>query len=227
MDLDVSSWADVVKKRISKPRKGGIDLGENHSQQSQETDKSTIASVKSHREQELEIMVEQLSIENVELKQAQQVTIQSQQELMKANQELITQVQIMRSQLATMKDDIRKEFDTKIDTIFELFWSQQTESQPPLPHSKVPRDTDVGNTNESPVRKKQDSKSTPMYDRLLSMGENQQLLEQMHARNWLLDRFNAAAGYQQSAVPTSNNYALPYGYMNLPQARADQRENEG
>ena len=85
VDLDVSSWADVVRKRISKTREGGTRSGDNHSQQSQETDKSTIASVKSHREQELENMVEKLSIENVELKQAQQITLQSQQELMEAN----------------------------------------------------------------------------------------------------------------------------------------------
>ena len=120
VDLDVSSWADVVKKRVSKTRESSI-FGENHSQQSQETDKSTIASVKSHREQELEIMVEKLSIENVELKEAQQITLQTQQDLMDANRELIGQIQTMKTQLVTVKDDIRKEFDTKIDTIFELF----------------------------------------------------------------------------------------------------------
>ena len=66
-------------------------------------------------------MVEKLCIKNVELKEAQQITLQTQQNLMDANKELIGQIQTMKTQLATVKDNIRKEFDTKIDTIFELF----------------------------------------------------------------------------------------------------------
>ena len=66
-------------------------------------------------------MVEKLSIKNVEHKEAQQVTLQTQQNLMDANRELIEQIQTMKTQLATVKDDIWKEFDTKIDSIFELF----------------------------------------------------------------------------------------------------------
>ena len=100
MDLDIASWADVVKNQSSKPREGGTRLRDNSSQQSQETDKSTIASIKSRQEQELESMVKKLSIENVELKQAQQITLQSQQDLMEANRDLITQVKLMKSQLA-------------------------------------------------------------------------------------------------------------------------------
>ena len=117
----MSSWADVVKKRVSKTREGKSLLEDNHSLQSQETDKSTITSVKSQRELELETMVEKLSIENVELKEAQQVTLQTQQNLMDTNRELIEQIQTMKTQLATVNDDIWKEFDTKIDSIFELF----------------------------------------------------------------------------------------------------------
>ena len=227
VDLDVSSWADVVKKQVSKTsEKGGSVFGDNNSQHSQETDKSTIASIKSHREQELETMVEKLSIENVELKQAQQTTLQSQQQLMHANRELIEQVQMMKTQLATVKDDIRKEFDSKIDTIFELFRTQ-TDPQIPPPPSKVPRELEAGVATESLARKKQDNKSTPMYDRFLTMNENRQLLEQFHARNWLLHCFNSVAGpYQATGVP-SYNYAIANDSMNLPQARADHRDNVG
>ena len=46
VDLDVSSWADVVKRRVSKH--GEIETGNNTSQQSHGSDKSTIPSVKSH-----------------------------------------------------------------------------------------------------------------------------------------------------------------------------------
>ena len=142
---------------------------------------------------------------------------------MEANKELLEQLRSMKTQLAAVKDDIWKEFDTKIDTIFELFRSQ-TDPQPPSAPSKVPRDeNDRGATPESPARKKQDSKSTPMFDRILAMGENRQMLEQFHARNWLLHRFNAAAAYRNAP----GDYSLPYGSMNLPQAWADKSENVG
>ena len=72
---------------------------DNYSQQSQETNKSTIALVKSHWKQELESLVEKLSIENMELKQVQQIISQSQQELMEANQELITKVKLVNPNL--------------------------------------------------------------------------------------------------------------------------------
>ena len=81
---------------------------------------------------------------------------------------------------------------------------------------------------ESPARKKQDSKSTPMFDRLLEMGENRQLLEQFHAQNWLLHRFNnAAAAHRYAPGDTGYSYSIPYGSMNLPQARVDHSKNVG
>ena len=66
-----------------------------------------------------------------------------------------------------------------------------------------------------------------MFDRFMAMGENSQILEQMHARNWLLHRFNSAAGNHNPTTTTGNHYTLPYGSMNLPQAQADQNENVG
>ena len=132
----------------------------------------------------------------------------------------------MKSQLSTVKDDIRKEFDTKLDTIFELFRSHM-DPRPQPPSLKVPRDTKGNGTGnaESPAHKKPDTKSTPMYDsRLLAMQENQHFMERMHARNFLLHRFNAVAGYTDES---GYNHTMPYGSMNLPQARADHSENVG
>ena len=82
------------------------ECGDNNSQRSHGSDKSTIPSIKSHHEHELETMVEKLSAENEELKHAQQNTLQTQQDLMKANQELLNQLQLVPTQLATVKEDI-------------------------------------------------------------------------------------------------------------------------
>ena len=88
------------KSKYPRPGKEVLDsVIDNYSQQSQETNKSTIALVKSHWKQELESLVEKLSIENMELKQVQQIISQSQQELMEANQELITKVKLVNPNL--------------------------------------------------------------------------------------------------------------------------------
>ena len=205
VDQDISSWADVVKKRVTKTSNSADRTGDNHSQRSQGSDKSTIPSIKSHREQELETMVEKLSIENEELKQAQQTTHQSQQELLKANQELLDQLQIVKTQLTTVKEDIRHEFDMKINTIFELF-RDQLDGQTMVAQTKGPRDKEKVATIGSPACKKQDNKSTPMWDRLLAMGDNRHMLEQMHNRNWLLNRFHGTTGYYQPISVPHYNY---------------------
>ena len=121
VDLDVSSWADVVKRRSSKRTDIEISYNDTMSQHSMGSDKSTIPSVKSQREHELETIVEKLSKENDDLKQTQETTLQSQRELLRANQELLQQVQMMQMQLAMVKEDIRKEFDTKFESIFDFF----------------------------------------------------------------------------------------------------------
>ena len=149
VDLDVSSWADVVKQRVS--MHGDIDTGygDNNSQQSHGSDKSTIPSVKSHRKQELEIMVDNLHKENNTLKQAHEATLQSQQQLMKTNQDLIAQVQIMQTQLTTVKEDIRKEFDQKFEQILDLFRGQWLDVTA-ISTTKVPRDDSPSNSGDSP-----------------------------------------------------------------------------
>ena len=227
VDLDVSSWADVVKAQKAKFSDTANGNGDNSSQHSATSDKSTIQSVKSHREQELETMVEKLSVENNELKLAQETALQSQRELLQANRELIEQVQIIKTQLATVKNDIRKEFDLKIDTIFGLFRGAPYPAMPPPP-TKTPRSpTSYGENADSPERKKHDSKSTPMQERLSAIEDEQYTTEQLHTRNWLLHKFNAATGYTPTVNPYGYAYVAPYGTMTLPQAQAEQPNNVG
>ena len=232
VDLDVSSWADVVKRQTNKH--GEIDPGYNdtHSQQSQGSDKSTIPSVKSHREQELETMVDKLNKENTTLKQAHEATLQSQHELLKTNQELIAQVQTMQTQLATVKDDIRKEFDQKFEQILALFQGQLL-SNPDFPTTKNPRDDSPSVTGDSPARKKPDNKTTPTHNRYPPMSDDRHLFEQMNMRNWLMYRYNAPTGYPNTMNPQGLPYMMPSGTMmspgtmNPPQARVDQMQNMG
>ena len=169
-------------------------------------------------------MVEKLSVENVELKEAQQEHIQSHQALMKANQELLEQLQIMKTQLATVKEDIRTEFDMKIDTIFDLFWGHPN-SQQLTQSSKMLRENDSNGLYESPARKKPDNKGSPFIDRLMAMGDDRQRMDQLHAQNWLLHRFNGAVAYTPPMGPPLYHYPMQNDLMNLPQARADQGEN--
>ena len=232
VDLDVSSWADVVKRRASKHGEIDTRYGDNNSQQSHGSDKSTIPSVKSHREQELETMVDRLNKENINLKQAQEATLQTQQKLMKTNQDLIAQVQTMQTQLATVKEDIRKEFDQKFEQILDLF-RDQSFSNTTFPTTKIPRDESPGDSGDSPARKKPDNKTTPTHNRYPAMSDDRHLLEQMHMRNWLMYRYNAPTGYSNTMNPQGLPYMmppgtmLPPGTMNLPQARADQMQDVG
>ena len=165
VDLDVMSWAGVVKKgKEGYPRKVA---GDNSSLQSAESDRSTIQSFKSQREQELEDMVDKLSIENNKLKKSQRAAMEAQQALLKANKELADQMSQVQLQLATVKDDIREEFDQKLKKMFQILNFTQ---HPDLPStydqaSTPPRQTKMKareNSIISPIKKKQDNKSTPM-----------------------------------------------------------------
>ena len=140
IDLDVTSWANVVKKRSSIP--GGSPwqhhatrVGtqcDNSSQQSGGSDKSTIQSGKSLREQELEAMVDKLSSENEELKHFHQATLAAQQELIDTNNWLMDQITQVQSQLSTVKDDMRQEFDYKFNMLFKMVTGSQSTPTPPI-----------------------------------------------------------------------------------------------
>ena len=165
----------------------------------------------------------------MELKQIQQDHIQSRQALMKANQELLEQLHIMKTQLTTVKDDIRNECDMKIGAIFDKFRDQSHTQQPMLP----PQREDCGpGPNESPARKKRDNKGCPFFDRLLAMGEERRWMEQLQACNWLLTRFIGAAGYTSPVGPPMMGspgcpFPMQHDLMNLPQAQADHKEHVG
>ena len=223
VDLDVSSWADVVKRRSSK-NAIALPQSDNQSQQSHGSDRSTLPSIKSQREQELEVIVNKLSQENKDLKQAQESTLQSQQALVKANKELLQQVQLMQTQLATVKEDIRKEFDSKFDTILDLFRGNPYTDQQ-LHLSTTSRSKSQSDSGKSPARKKPDNKNSPTVD--VPMGANRQIMENMHMRNWLMYRYNGAPPYTPTIPPTGYPYMMPPVHMNLPQARVDHEENGG
>ena len=217
MDLDVSSWAEVVKRHASKLT-DTVGYNETMSQHSQGSNKSTIPSVKSQHKHELETIVDKLSKENEDLKQAQEATLQSQQDLLKANQDLLQQVHIMQTQLANVKEDIRKEFDSKFDTILELFRGPTYAATSQGGNTQ----SDLG---DSPAHKKPDNKTSPTMDRMFPMSTPGNFMEQMHMRNWLMYQLNGAPSYS----PTINNpgypYMMPPVHMNLPQARVDKDEH--
>ena len=91
----------VVKRS---PAQGGNPsnvAGDNSSLQSAELDCSTIQTIQSQWEQELEAMVDKLSIENTKLKKSQKVALEAQRTLLKVNKEMAEQMHLVQSQLAT------------------------------------------------------------------------------------------------------------------------------
>ena len=119
----------------------------------------------------------------------------------------------MRTQLATVKEDIRKEFNSKFNTVFDLFKS----------HSYAQNDSGT-----SPARKKPDNKSSPDHDRTLPMGMDtpRHFMEQTYMRNWLMHRYPGAPTYPPSIAQPEYPYLMPPGLMPLPQARVEAEENE-
>ena len=142
--------------------------GDNSSLQLAESDPSTIQSSKSQREQELKAMVDKWSIENTELKKSQKVALEAEKTLLKANKEMAEQMHLVQSQLVTVKDDIRQEFDQKFIHMFHMINLMQHPGIP-LPsaiHSTPPRQATKTKASKnsivSPVKKKVDNKGTPM-----------------------------------------------------------------
>ena len=177
-------------------------------------------------------MVDKLNKENTTLKQAHEATLRTQQKLMETNQDLIAQVQIMQTQLATVKEDIRQEFDQKFEQILDLFRGQSL-SAGAFPTTKTPREDSPSASGDSPARKKPDNKTTPTHNRYPPMSDDRHLLEQMHMRNWLMYRYNAPTGYPNTMNPQGlpcmvpPGPMMPPGTMTLPQARADHMQDVG
>ena len=117
----------------------------------------------------------------------------------------------MQTQLATVKEDIRKEFDSKFESIFEFFKS----------HSYPQSDSGT-----SPVRKKPDNKSSPS-DRTLPIGldASRHFMEQTYMQNWLMHRFNGLPSYPPTISHPGYPYMMPPGPTPLPQARVEDKEN--
>ena len=97
-------------------------------------------------------MVDNLNKENTDLKQAHEAKLQSQHELLKTNQELIAQVQTMQTQLVSVKDDIRKEFNQKFEQLLVLFRGHLL-SENSFLTTKIPRDDSPSETGDSPAQK--------------------------------------------------------------------------
>ena len=126
----IAEWQLRAAERHQNATRAGSHC-DNSSQQSGVSDKSTIQSGKSLREQELETMVNKLSTENAEIKHSHQVTLAAQQELIDTNNRLLDQLSQVQTQLSTVKDDMRQEFDHKFNLLFKMITGPR-QSIPPI-----------------------------------------------------------------------------------------------